>query len=439
VITSPAIGIGAVPQDAFGRGEKVDDSAPLEKTVALLRARTGEWHPWQGMFRSHIDLVTDRACRIRHRARHPRRRRWARSALMLAHSRATGSPSLSLDRAKVEHIGEMLPSVVGSVVRGWEAERLETAARGLLGVEHQTSNGWQAQPRWLTGLLRIGEIVADGPVDAKRRAVIITPHPSQLVALLAAHLSLRRFETARLPEQWWDHEPTPKAAVRWRSDKVELLLFRQATRRQSGRVTLRFGTSDGLRLDVSTDDAADFVPIPYEVLPDPERARLLDLDKRVFDSVHDFLGMACVPYALGNDASVTVVGRREDTRRQLEENSVRGPHSGVATLAALARVKEFAHAASYRSRWLSPDSAASGDADEGSILIVNGGTAVGAVVHDLEGHNWIAVLDRSSPSLIEAVHQVEQYYYSVATDRLNLPGDVELGRGHEVLLFEEPE
>jgi hypothetical protein len=315
---------------------------------------------------------------------------------------------------------------------------LGATALGLLGVQHQTARGWEPQPEWLSGLLRVGEVVVDGHSDVRRRAVIITPHPSPVVALLSAHLALRRFQASRLPDRWWDHEPTPKAAVRLRSGVAELLLFRQAERRPGGDVTLRFGTSRGTRLMVSEEKAIDLVPIPYEVLPDPSKAKMLDLRKRVFDGVHDFLGMASIPYALGTDTSVTVVGRKDETRHQLEQNSVRDSRGGVARLAALARVKEFAHANSYRSRWLSPEGAASGEADEGSLLILNGGAAVGAAVHDLEDHAWIAVLDRSSPSLTEAVHQVEQYYYSVETDRIELPSDIALPRGHEILLFEEP-
>jgi hypothetical protein len=315
---------------------------------------------------------------------------------------------------------------------------LGALAMGLLGVEHETARGWESQPQWLRGLLRVGEVVADGNAGVRRRAVIITPHPSPVVALLVAHLALRRFQASRISDQWWNHEPPPKAAVRWRGDDAELLLFRRVERKPSGGVTLRFGTSQGLRLDVSADDAAEFEPIPFEALPNPGKARVLDLDKKVFESAYDFLGMACIPYALGTDASVTVVGRKDETRLQLEHNSVRDPRAGVARLAALARVKEFAHANSYRSRWLSPEGVASGEADDGSVLILNGGAAVGAAVHDLEGHPWIAVLDRSSPSLTEAVHQVEQYYYSVETDRVELPSDVALPKGHEILLFEEP-
>lgn len=314
---------------------------------------------------------------------------------------------------------------------------MSAAGVGLRGVQHQTARGWEPQPAWLTGLLRLGEVVAGGPSDVRRRALIVTPHPSQVVALLAAHLALRRFQMARLPDQWWDHEPAPKAAIRWRGDAAELLLFRRVERKPSGRITLRFGTSQGMRLDVSSEDAAEFEPIPYEVLSEPGRARLLDLDKRIFDSVYDFLGMASIPYALGKEASVTVVGRKDETRLQLEANAVRDPQAGVASLAALARVQQYAHANSFRSQWLSPEAAASGEAGEGSLLILNGGAAVGAAVHDLEDNPWIAVLDRSSPSLVEAVHQVEQYYYSVETDRMELPSDVVVPKGHEVLLFEE--
>ena len=313
------------------------------------------------------------------------------------------------------------------------------SARGLLGVEHETSSGWKQQPVWLTSLLRIGDAVADSAKDVRRRAVIITPHTSQVVALLAAHLSLRRFEESRLPVEWWHHEPAPKAAVRWNSDAAELLLFRQAKTMPSGHVTLRFGTSAGLRLDVSSEDVADFVPIPYEDLPSPTKAKRLDLDKRIFDSVYDFFGLAGVSYALGTDASVTVVGRKDETRFQLENNSVRDENGGVVRLSALARVKEFAHANSYRSRWMSPESAGAGDAELGSVLILNGSAAAGTVLHDLDDNHWIAVLDRSSPSLVETVHQVEQYYYSVETERLDAPEDAVLGRGHEVLMFEEPE
>jgi len=315
---------------------------------------------------------------------------------------------------------------------------LGTAARGLLGVQHETARGWEQQPGWLAGLLRVGELIADGPAEVRRRAVIITPHPSPVVALLAAHLALRRFQSSQLPDEWWDHEPTPKAALRLRSGHAELLLFRQVERRPGGEVALRFGTSRGTRLMVSGERASELVPIPYEVLPDPSKAKMLDLSKKVFDGVHDFLSMASIPYALGTDTSVTIVGRKDETRLQLEQNTVRNERGGVARLAALARVKEFAHANSYRTRWVSPESAASGEADDGSVLILNGGASVGAVVHDLEDHSWIAVLDRSSPSLIEAVHQVEQYYYSVDTDRLELPGEIVLPRSHEVLLFEEP-
>jgi hypothetical protein len=332
----------------------------------------------------------------------------------------------------------MWSPVFSPAARGWKAERLVTAAQGLLGVHHQTANGFEPQPAWLAGLLRVGEIVADGPQDVRRRAVIITPHPSALVALLTAHLALRRFQASRLPEAWWDHDPTPRAAVRLRSGDAELLLFRQVERRAGGEVSLRFGTSRGTRLMVSADKASDLVPIPYEVLPDPSKAKVLDLSRRVFDGVHDFLGLASIPYALGTDSSVTVVGRKDETRLQLEQNAVRDARGGVARLDAIARVKELAHANSYRARWLSPESVASGDADEGSVLILNGGAAAGALVHELDGHPWIAVLDRSSPSLVEAVHQVEQYYYSVETERLELPEGVELTRGHEVLLFEEP-
>lgn len=314
---------------------------------------------------------------------------------------------------------------------------MSAAGVGLRGVQHQTARGWEPQPAWLTGLLRVGEVVAGGSSDVRRRALIVTPHPSQVVALLAAHLALRRFETSRLPHDWWEHEPRPKAALRIHSGDAELLLLRDVERRSGGEVSLRFGTSRGTRLMIAAAKASDLVPIPIEVLPDPSKARMLDLRKKVFAGVQDFLGMSSIPYALGSDSSVTIVGRKDETRLQLEKNSVRHPTGGVARLSSLARVKEFAHANSYRSRWLSPEGAASGEAGEGSLLILNGGAAVGAAVHDLEDNPWIAVLDRSSPSLVEAVHQVEQYYYSVETERMELPSDVVVPKGHEVLLFEE--
>lgn len=309
--------------------------------------------------------------------------------------------------------------------------------RGLVGVDHRTGGGWESQPEWLSSMLRIADVVADSPEGVRRRAVIVTPHSSPLVALIAAHIAVRRFECSRLPTNWWDHEPTPRAAVRIQHGEAELLLFRQVERKGDGDFSLRFGTSRGTRLMVSSRHARDLIPIPVEILPDPSRAQMLDLNRTVFGSTYDYFRGQSIPYALGTEASLAIVGRKDETRAQLENNSVRNPHGGVADLAALARVKELAHAASHRSRWVSPEAAVSGAVREGSLLILNGGPAVTATIHDLEDHPWIAVLDRASPSLAEAVSQVEQYYFSVKTQRIDIPTGALLGKGHELLLFEE--
>lgn len=175
-----------------------------------------------------------------------------------------------------------------------------------------------------------------------------------------------------------------------------------------------------------------------EDLPGDPVARRLNFDTERFRSILDFLGRDGVRYALGGRSAVAVVGRKDETRAQLEHNWVRNPDGGSARLAAIARVRELAHAASSRSRWLSADAAASGEADAGSLLILHGGQVVTATVHDLDDHPWIAVLDRASTSLSDAVAQVEQYYFSVESRRLKIPEDVVVGKGHEVLLFEEP-
>lgn len=314
---------------------------------------------------------------------------------------------------------------------------LGEAAGGLIGVDHRTGRGWESQPEWLTSMLRIADVVASSPEGVRRRAVIVTPHPSPLVALIAAHVAVRRFESSRLPSDWWDHEPTPRAAVRMQHGEAELLLFRQVERKSDGDFSLRFGTARGTRLMVSSRQARELVPIPVEVLPDPSKAQMLDMSRTVFDSTYDYLRGESIPYALGTDASLAIVGRKDETRAQLENNSVRNQNGGVADLAALARVKELAHAASHRSRWVSPEAAGSGAVDEDGLLILNGGPAVSATIHDLEDHPWIAVLDRASPSLAEAVSQVEQYYFSVETQRIDMPAGTLLAKGHEVLLFEE--
>lgn len=315
---------------------------------------------------------------------------------------------------------------------------LGRAVRGIVGVEHQSARGWESQPEWLSGLLRISEMVAEAPRGSRRRAVIITPHPSQLVALMVAHLVVMRFQSHRLPTKWWEHVPTPKVAVRHLDGGAEMLVFRQVVAKQGDDFSLRFGTSKGTKFMLPARDVRDVVPIPPDVLPDAPQARILNLGSDRFASVTDYFGLEAVPYALGCDASVAVVGRKDETRAQLEGNRVRNAGGGTASLAALARVKELAHATSFRSRWLSADDAASGGAEEGSLLILNGGQAVTATVHDLEDHPWIAVLDRASTSLGDAVAQAEQYYFSVETRRLEVPDDVMLGKGHEVLLFEEP-
>lgn len=314
---------------------------------------------------------------------------------------------------------------------------LGAIAQGLVGVDHRTSRGWEPQPEWLSGLLRLSELVADGPEGVRRRAVIVTPHPSPLVALIAAHLAVRRYEATRLPAEWWEHDPAPRAAVRMQRGEAELLLFRQREWKSDGDFSLRFGTSRGSKLMVPSQHAAELVPIPYSVLPDPSRAQMLDLSKAVFDSVYDYFGGESIPYALGTDDSLAIVGRKDETRAQLENNSVRNRKNGVAELSALARVKELAHARSYRARWVSPEAAASGEVDEGCMLILNGGQAVSAAINELDDHPWIAVIDRASPSLGEAISQVEQYYFSVETERIESPVGMALAKGHEVLLFEE--
>lgn len=255
---------------------------------------------------------------------------------------------------------------------------------------------------------------------------------------MVAHLAVRRFQSNRLPVQWWDHVPTPKVAVRHLDGGAEMIVFRQFVAKPGDDFSLRFGTSKGTRFMLPARNVRDVVPIPYEMTPDDQEARTLNLGSERFASVTEYFGLEAVPYAIGNDASVAVVGRKDETRAQLESNRVRNAQGGTASLAALARVKELAHATSFRSRWLSAEDAASGEAEDGSLLILNGGQVVTATVHDLDDHPWIAVLDRASTSLGDAVAQVEQYYFSVETHRLEVPGDVVLGKGHEILMFEEP-
>lgn len=216
------------------------------------------------------------------------------------------------------------------------------------------------------------------------------------------------------------------------------MLFREVVRKANGDVSLRFGTSRGTRFTLPSRNVADVVPIPHDVLPDVMEARVFDLRAGRFASILDYFGLEAVPYALGNDGSIAVVGRKDETRAQLEGNRVMREDGGNASLAALARVKELAHSTSFRSRWLSAEDATSGGADAEGLLILNGGQAVTSVVHDLDDHPWIAVLDRASTSLADSVAQVEQYYFSVETRRLEPPDGIVFAKGNEVLLFEEP-
>ena len=308
-------------------------------------------------------------------------------------------------------------------------------ARGLIGVEHRTARGWERQPEWLAGLLRIAETVANGPEEVRRRAVVITPHPSQVVALLVAHLALSSFQARQVSDRWWQEHPSP-AAVRVLNSGAELLVLREVVSGPGGDFSLRFAAPDA-ELLVPSASVGLLDPIPVEDLTGEVVAQRLNFETAKFRSILDFLGREGVRYALGGSTPVAVVGRKNETRAQLEQNWVRNQDGGSASLAAIARVEELAHASSARSRWLSADDAASGDANEGSLLILNGGQVVTATVHDLDEHPWIAVLDRASTSLGDAVAQVEQYYFSVETRRLELPEGVALGKGHEVLLFEE--
>jgi hypothetical protein len=317
-------------------------------------------------------------------------------------------------------------------------ENLDRTSVGLVGVQHLSEYGWMEQPEWLSGLLRIAETVAEALDDVRRRAVIITPHASQVVALIAAHLALRRFRSRSMPERWWDHEPRPVAAVRHLTSGSELLLLREIVRSPGGEVALRFEAPYSALMSVPSGMAGRIVPIPLEELSEGVVPTYIDPDTWRFADVVDFLGRDGVLYALSRHAPVTVVGRKDETRAQLEGNWVRNAEGGSASLAAIARVKEFARATSFRSRWLSADHATSGRAEPGSLLILSGGTTVTAAVHELDEHPWIAVLDRSSPSLAGAVAQIEQYYFSVETRRLEAPDDVVLAKGHEVLIFEEP-
>jgi hypothetical protein len=307
--------------------------------------------------------------------------------------------------------------------------------QGLLGVEHLTSKGYVSQPEWVAAVLRVADAVSDAPADVRRRAVIVTPHSDAVTALLVAHLALRRYERVRPSERWWELEPTPKAAVRMKGGEAELLLFRAVHHKAGGDFSLRFGTSKGTKLMVPSIDVHEYVPVPAQVMPDPDKARMLDLRSSMFAGIRGFLGREAVPYALSSDPDLVVVGRKDEHRQQLERNSVQAPDGGVATLAAVARVRQFAHGTAYRSRWSSADAVAETLSDP-ATLVLNGGAAVASTIHDLDDHTWIAVLDRSSPSLGEAIHQVEQYYYSVETDRVELPGWPNELRGHEAFLFE---
>ena len=315
---------------------------------------------------------------------------------------------------------------------------LDQESRGLIGVQHKSARGWETQPQWLVGLLRIAEIVADASVNGRRRAVIITPHSSQVVSLLVSHLVLCRFQSRVVPQQWWNHGSLPIAAVRHLTYDSELLLLRELVRSADGGVALRFEAPNSTVMLVPSESAGQIVPIPDQELPDGAIAARLNIETRRFASIIDFLGRdAGVRYALGNDATVAVVGRKDETRAQLEGNTVRTAEGRSATLADIARMKEFAHSTSFRSRWISVDHATSGRVEPGTVLILNGGPNVSAAVHEIDVHPWIAVLDRSSASLAGAVADLEQYYYSVETRRLAIPDEIVLASGHEVLIFEE--
>ena len=357
---------------------------------------------------------------------------------------------LSLPSTQEPHANETAPSlavVVSPVADSFAAAMRGTSlARGVaISLEVGRLNlhapeGSQEIPSWARFMAAIGGDAVDLLREGRLvRAFIIAPTRRMVAPFIAAEICLRRAAEGQEQTEWW-LDAQPGQAVRVVGNRVFTGIF-EAVEQRGDRSYLRLMTEgpsrtspDGTHELVPVDRSSRVVPVDGEVarLPMNQKGRALSGAAGV---VRDLMGDISSSYLASSADSTVLVGQSSSLRSDMESIMLMSDSPAVTNVADLVRVKEFGNGRSYRARWFS--SRAVPDLDDEAVVIFNGTTEFASGVFEHHHRPWIAVAERSSPSLDIAVQTLDSLYSSSGAHRIQVATGQEAPAGVELLAYAE--
>jgi hypothetical protein len=307
-----------------------------------------------------------------------------------------------------------------------------------LGVHAQ--EGTRELPSWASFVSTVGgdavELLRAGRL---LRAFIIAPTRRMIAPFIAAEICLRRAAEGQEQAEWW-LDAQPGQAVRVVGSRVFVGVF-EAVEQRGDRSYLRLLTEgpsrnspDGTRELVPVDRSSRVVPVDGEVarLPMNQKGRALS---GAAGLVRDLMGDLSASYLAASADSVALVGQSASLRSDMDRVVLTSDSLAKSSLAELVRVKEFGNGRSYRARWFS--SRAAPDLSDEAVVIFNGTTEFAAGVFEHQHRPWIAIAERSSPSLDIAVQTLDSLYTSSGAHRVRVATGEAMPDGVELLAYAE--